>query len=97
MANYIMLVKWTSEGAHNFKDLAQTDKGISGTAKGLGGELTSEYWTLGEYDSVAVLTAPDDETATAIALAATENGAMRTTTLRAFEPQEFNQIVERAS
>ena len=45
----------------------------------------SFYWTSGRYDTVAFTEAPDDETATAVALTPGSQGRVRTETLRAFD------------
>ena len=57
------------------------------------GTLNTIYWTLGSYDIVAVSEAPDDETATAFALALGGQGNIRTTTLRAFDAAEMRGIL----
>jgi uncharacterized protein with GYD domain len=51
------------------------------------------YWTLGPHDVVAIAEAPDDETATAFALAAGAQGSIRSTTLRAFDREEVKGIL----
>lgn len=96
MKSYVVLINWTDKGTHNFKDTVDEGKGLAGVASSLGGEVRQLLWTMGAYDAVVMITAPDDETAAAIALAASENGAVRTTTLRAFEREEIENIVERA-
>ena len=96
MASYVMLVNWTDKGAHDFKDTVDNGKGLADLASKNGASVERIVWTLGCYDAVAVLTAPDDETAAAISLAAAEQGSIRTTTLRAFEPADIELIVERA-
>jgi len=51
---------------------------------------------LGRYDIVAVSEFPDDETATAAALALSAGGNIRTTTMRAFGRTEMARIVAKA-
>jgi uncharacterized protein with GYD domain len=51
------------------------------------------YWTLGQYDVVAVCEAPDDETATAFSLSVTARGNIRSQTLRAFSSDEMKMIL----
>jgi len=63
----------------------------------LGGKLKQIYWTLGAHDIVTIIEAPDDETATAIALASSSQGNVRTTTLRAFDREEVNAIIGKLS
>ena len=53
------------------------------------------YWTVGPYDTVTVLEAPDDESATAFLLQVRSLEAVRTTTLRAYDRKEMSGIIER--
>jgi uncharacterized protein with GYD domain len=53
-------------------------------------------WTMGAYDVVAITEMPDDETSTATALKLSSLGNVRTTTLRGFEMEEIESIIEKA-
>lgn len=53
------------------------------------------HWTLGPYDLVGVVEAPDDETVTAALLKLTTGGNVRTTTLRAFTGDEFRALADK--
>jgi len=53
------------------------------------------YWTLGATDVAAICDAPDDESATALALSVGTKGNVRSTTMRAFSAQEMNRIVSK--
>jgi uncharacterized protein with GYD domain len=48
---------------------------------------------MGSRDVVAICEAPDDETATALALSVTSRGNVRSETLRAFSAEEMNKIL----
>ncbi|HEY7281592.1 MAG TPA: GYD domain-containing protein, partial [Actinomycetota bacterium] len=61
----------------------------------LGGRLVDLYWTLGQYDVVAIMEFPDDETATAAAVALGGQGNIRTQTLRAFGREEMTAILSK--
>lgn len=50
--------------------------------------------TMGEYDGVVIGECSGDEIAVAGAIAASMDGNIRTTTLRAFTPEEFGKIVD---
>lgn len=52
-------------------------------------------WTQGEYDMVVLLEAPDDETATSLALQVSSAGNVRTSTMRGFSSEEMRAIIER--
>jgi uncharacterized protein with GYD domain len=58
-----------------------------------GVSIMQMYWTLGQYDQVCVLEAPDDETAASVLLAADMLGNIRTQTLRAFTTSEMERIL----
>jgi uncharacterized protein with GYD domain len=51
------------------------------------------YWTLGQYDIVAIAESPDDTTMTALGLALGKSGNVRTQTLRAFTQSDMNGIL----
>ncbi len=59
----------------------------------MGGELTSIHVTMGQYDFVGVLEAPDDDTAAKFALALGSGGNIHTETLRGFSLDEFRQLI----
>ena len=93
MPTYISLINWTDKGVGAFKetvDRAEAGKQLAGK---FGGNLREIYWTIGPYDVVAVSEAPDDESATAFALALASQGNVRTTTLRAFDADEMRGII----
>ena len=95
MPTYVSLINWTEKGAADFKetvDRAEAGKALAGA---FGGSLKEIYWTLGPYDIVAVSEAPDDESATAFALALASQGNVRTTTMRAFDAAEMRGIISK--
>jgi uncharacterized protein with GYD domain len=96
MARYISLVNWTDQGIAAFKDTTDRADAAAELAKGLGAELQEIYWCLGPYDIVAILEAPDDETATAFSLKLGSGGHIRTATMRAFSREEMSAIIDKA-
>jgi uncharacterized protein with GYD domain len=93
MPTYVSLINWTEKGVAEFKDTvdrAEAGKALAGT---FGGALKEIYWTIGPYDIVAILEAPDDESATAFALSLASQGNVRTTTLRAFSAEEMRGVI----
>ena len=89
MATYIGLFHWTEKGISSFKDSPSRADAAAQELATIGVTLKEIYWTLGPYDLVAVLEAPDDETVTAAMLKLGAAGNVRSTTLRAFSRQEF--------
>ena len=93
MATYIALSSFTDQGIRTVKDSTKRADGVAKAAKKFGCKLTQIYWTLGSYDLVAIIDAPDDASATAFALAIGMAGNVRTQTLRAFSKDEMNEIL----
>ena len=62
-------------------------------AKKLGAKVTNIYWTLGEYDGMLIIEAPNEETAMTALLHLASAGNVRTTTVRAFTGAEMDKIV----
>jgi uncharacterized protein with GYD domain len=58
-----------------------------------GASVKDLYWTLGQYDAVTIVEAPDDMTATALALSLGKLGNVRTQTLPAFSADEMKTII----
>jgi uncharacterized protein with GYD domain len=95
VATFVTLINWTDQGIRNFKDSMKRAQAFKDMLGSMGGEVKQIYWTLGAYDIVAILEAPDDETATAAALQVGALGNVRTTTLRAFDQAAFEAIIKK--
>ena len=96
MATYIVLESWVKQGIQAYGNTVDRAEASAQLATKLGASLKQTYWTLGQYDVVQIVEAPDDETATAFALALSSLGNVRTTTLRAFDEAEMRGIVDKA-
>ena len=97
MPTYIALVNWTGQGIGNVKETLQRADKSAELAQKHGCSLSQLYWTVGPYDLVSILEAPDDESATAYLLDVGSRGDVRTTTLRAYDREEISRIIQRLS
>lgn len=97
MAHYVMLLKFTDQGIRNVKDTRKRADAFKEIAKRLGVTVKDTYWTLGAYDVVAVLEAPDAATVTALSLNVSALGNVRTQTLPAFSAIEIGGILDKMS
>ena len=93
MPTYIALSTFTEQGIRNVKDTTKRAETVMALGKKVGATLTQVYWTLGKYDVVAIIEAPNDETATAFSLAIGAAGNVRTQTMRAFSKEEMGAIL----
>ena len=94
MPTYVTLINWTDEGIRTVKETIQRADSAAELAQQHGGNLQL-YWTVGSYDLVGILEAPDDESATAFLLQVGTRGHVRTTTLRAYDREEMSGILQR--
>ena len=97
MASYILLARYTEQGLKGIKDTVKRTEGVRELAKKAGLTMKESYWTLGQYDVVAVFDAPDDETMTAFALSVAKLGNVKTQTLRAFSAAEMSGILAKTT
>ena len=94
MATYIVLINYTDKGIQTIKDSPARLASSKEAARAFGCEVKAFYLTMGSYDMVEVIEAPDDRSIARLTLAVAAGGNVRTTTLRAFPEAEFKSIVE---
>jgi uncharacterized protein with GYD domain len=94
MASYICLIQFTDQGIRNIKDTVKRGDAAIAEAEKMGMKIVEEYWTMGAYDAVVVLEAPDDETMSAFILKIGSLGNVKGQTLRAFRRNEMEGILE---
>ena len=93
MATYILLANFTDQGIRNVKESTKRAEAFREMAKKLGVTVKEIYWTLGQYDVVVSLEAPDAATVTALSLNLCALGNVRTQTLAAFSADEMDRIL----
>ncbi len=94
MSTYIMLANYTDQGIRNIKESPKRADAARDLARSCGAAMKDLYLTLGAYDLVVTVEAPDDATMARFALKIGSLGNVRSTTLKAFTEQEFRNIVE---
>ena len=93
MATFIGLLNFTDQGIRNIKESpARLDAGKK-AFQAAGGEIKAWYLALGGCDAVLVSEAPNDETATRVALSIAALGNVRTETMRVFTEAEYRKII----
>jgi uncharacterized protein with GYD domain len=93
MATFVVLTGFTDQGIRNVKETVGRAEAFKEMARKSGVTVKDLYWTLGQYDVVAVCEAADDEAATALSLSISSRGNVRSQTLRAFSFEEMKTIL----
>jgi uncharacterized protein with GYD domain len=94
MPTYIGLVKLTEQGMRNVKETTKRAKSFREMAELAGLKVREILWTMGRYDLVLVIDAPNDETISRLALGLGMGGNAKTETLKAFSSQEMDQVLK---
>ncbi len=97
MPTYLTLWKWTEQGVKTATDTINRYHALRETAQQRGCHVITFGWTVGPYDGYFITEAPDELTATAMLLKLVGQGNATTTTLRSFNEQEMQQILDRMS
>lgn len=95
MATYIVLCHFTEQGIRGVKDSPKRAATFKAAAKKAGVTVKAFYWTLGRYDMVSILEAPNTETVTALGLSVGKLGNVRTETLSAFDSAGMGAILKK--
>jgi uncharacterized protein with GYD domain len=93
MASYIILAGFTDQGIRNVRETTTRADAFREMAKKFGVTARDIYWTLGQYDIVALVESPDETSVTTLALALGSGGNVRTQVMRAFTQNEMKGIV----
>lgn len=93
MATFIVLLDYTNEGIRNLKDSPQRADAFNAFAEKAGVSIVGQYWTIGSHDGVLIMEAPTEEKAASVLLHLGASGSVRTTTLRAFDWAEAQELI----
>ena len=93
MPTYIALLNWTAQGISKVGSSAKRLDAGRKAFKKAGLEMKDAYLTMGRYDLVCVIEAPDDETYAKAILGLSSQGNVSTETLKAFSEDQYREIV----
>jgi uncharacterized protein with GYD domain len=89
MPTYIMLSTLTPEGVQTVKNNPQRIREVNREVEQLGASVRAQWATLGEFDFINVIEAPDDQTMARVSLELGSRGTARYETLVAIPVDEF--------
>jgi len=93
MLTYISLCNFTDQGLSNITETIRRADAVRDLASKFGAKMTDIHWTLGQYDLVAMVEAPDEASATAFSLAVASRGSVRMQTMRAYTREEMATVL----
>ena len=97
MPTYVLLTQWTDQGIKNAAASSKRQQDAREMAKSFGVEWKSIYMTMGAYDFVMIVEAPDDAALAKYVIRLCSLGNVRTTTLKAFTESEYRAILDAVS
>ena len=89
MPIYIMLTTLTEEGRKTVKSNPERIKEVNKEVEAMGVKILAQYVTLGQYDFINILEAPNNETIAKVATELGSRGTLITNTLAALTLDDF--------
>ena len=91
MPVFIMLTRLTSNGVKTIKDNPGRVQEVNKEVEQLGVKVLSQWATLGEYDFVSVVEAPDERTMAKVSVELGSRGTTTNETMSAIPAEEFTK------
>jgi len=91
MPTYIMLTRLTPDGVKTIKDNPARVHEVNREVEQLGVKVVNQWATLGEYDFVSVVDAPDELTMAKLSIEMGSRGTVMNETLTAINAEEFTK------
>lgn len=93
MATFITTLRFTEKGIQRVQESPKRAAAFTTAAKKMGVRVVALYWTLGSFDGMIILEAPDDRTAAAAMFSLASKGNVQTTTVQAFDAAEIEKVI----
>ncbi len=91
MPTYIMLTRLTPDGVKTIKDNPSRIHEVNREVEQLGVKVISQWSTLGRFDFVTVVEAPDERTMAKLSVEMGSRGTVVNETMTAIDAEEFAQ------
>jgi uncharacterized protein with GYD domain len=93
MPIYVQLMKWTDQGRKNADSLPDRAETVEKRIADMGVSIVGHYLTMGQYDQVVVVDAPDDATVAKISVMIAGRGNVVSETMRGFTMDEVRKLI----
>ena len=89
MPVYVLLSSLTDEGAKTIRDNPDRISEVNRDVEAMGAKVLGQYATLGRYDFVNIVEAPDEETIARVSVVISARGGVRIETLTGIPIERF--------
>ncbi|HEX3562870.1 MAG TPA: GYD domain-containing protein [Solirubrobacterales bacterium] len=89
MPTFVMLTNLTAEGVKTLKNNPTRVQEVNKEVEQLGVKVKDQWATLGQYDFITIVEAPDDTTMAKVSVELGSRGTMSSQTLAAIPVEEF--------
>jgi uncharacterized protein with GYD domain len=89
MPTYVMLTNLTAEGVRTLKNNPGRVAEVNKEVEQIGAKVLVQYATLGQYDFVTIVEAPDAETMAKVSIELGSRGTMTSQTLSAMSAEQL--------
>jgi uncharacterized protein with GYD domain len=97
METYVILFRYTEQGMSDMKNTPDRVAAARAATEAAGGKWVGWYMTMGQYDGVVIVQAPNATVAAAVLVATGMQGNVRTETMRAFTAEEVAGLLANLS
>lgn len=95
MATYIVLSTLTSEGRKTIKERPERIKEVNKEIEKLGARVIEQYATIGRYDFVSIVEAPDNDAITRVSIELGSRGTVHIMSMPAKPIDEFLKMLKK--
>jgi uncharacterized protein with GYD domain len=93
MATFVMLTNLTPEGVQTLKNNPSRIQEVNKEVEQLGVTVKDQWSTLGQYDFITIVEAPDEKTMAKVSVELGSRGTMSSQTLAAIPAEEFAKVL----
>lgn len=90
MPTYVMLTNLTPDGVRTLKNNPNRVAEVNKEVEAIGVKVVAQYATLGQYDFVTIVEAPDDRTMAKVSVELGSRGTMTSQTMAAMPTEELS-------
>ena len=89
MPTYVMLTNLTADGVRTLKNNPGRVSEVNAEVEQIGAKVLAQYATLGQYDFITIVEAPDEKTMAKVSVELGSRGTMTSQTLTAMPASEL--------